>query len=443
MRTPKEYSNNLEKGIITDDMLVNALFSVNKRAKNYRDKKREAKQYYGRYARLSYDSAEESENNMYARKDKLLSILTPVCIHKELLGYERARVYSYQPDYLEQLVEHINKKDICWMNSYYPYNDRYYYDDDYDSDGKEVKFFDYLDYDAPKYNYYLFYILQDYSFHSPIEEKDIAKYREEFGKKHTNIVDIDRLDTKGYDYTDLVSVQFVDKLIALISSGSYKFEHIDTSDKYDGTEFKKDTGSDTVGSKIISMEEAVNFNSEFFKPFVYYDCSAYTDKVQPDFGKVDKVVQSMKNRFLNMMQQKKKKTFKSYFSQNGKKKPTRAILYPETTDYMTVMNPTKWLKLVKAEFRMGTISCVEDLESYIPAPDEEKKKEKIQRIVDIKAINDKIKEDYPLWVAEAIKNREKQSNQQKQADSKEGTENVADQSTTRLQVTEHVNTNVL
>lgn len=38
MRTPVEYTNNLKKGIITDQMLVDCLFSVNKRAKNWRDK---------------------------------------------------------------------------------------------------------------------------------------------------------------------------------------------------------------------------------------------------------------------------------------------------------------------------------------------------------------------------------------------------------------------
>lgn len=41
MRTPKEYSENLKNGIITAEMLEACLFSVNKRAKNCRDKIRE------------------------------------------------------------------------------------------------------------------------------------------------------------------------------------------------------------------------------------------------------------------------------------------------------------------------------------------------------------------------------------------------------------------
>lgn len=41
MKTPKEYRDNLLNHIITKQMLVDCLYSVNKRAKNYRDKERE------------------------------------------------------------------------------------------------------------------------------------------------------------------------------------------------------------------------------------------------------------------------------------------------------------------------------------------------------------------------------------------------------------------
>ena len=46
MRTPKDFSENIKNGIITTEMLNECLYSVNKRAKNYRDAKREC---YGRY----------------------------------------------------------------------------------------------------------------------------------------------------------------------------------------------------------------------------------------------------------------------------------------------------------------------------------------------------------------------------------------------------------
>lgn len=54
MRTPKEYTDNLKKKIITENMLLDCLYSVNKRAKNYRDKEREYRQYYRRN-RYAYD----------------------------------------------------------------------------------------------------------------------------------------------------------------------------------------------------------------------------------------------------------------------------------------------------------------------------------------------------------------------------------------------------
>ena len=49
MQTPKEYIKNLNNKIITDEMLSDALFSVNKRAKNWRDKKNQYSHAYYRY----------------------------------------------------------------------------------------------------------------------------------------------------------------------------------------------------------------------------------------------------------------------------------------------------------------------------------------------------------------------------------------------------------
>lgn len=38
MKTPNSYINNVKKGLITEEMLSDCLYSLNKRAKNYRDK---------------------------------------------------------------------------------------------------------------------------------------------------------------------------------------------------------------------------------------------------------------------------------------------------------------------------------------------------------------------------------------------------------------------
>ena len=98
MRTPKEYADNIKKGIITASMLEAALYSVNKRAKNYRDAEHKAKYQYGRYSKYA-NSSEWKKNEFYSKKDKLLNILEPICIHKEFAGYERTRIYSYEQHY--------------------------------------------------------------------------------------------------------------------------------------------------------------------------------------------------------------------------------------------------------------------------------------------------------------------------------------------------------
>lgn len=207
MRTPSEFAKNLKSRCISMEMLDAALYSVNKRAKNWRNKKREYKHnrydYYG-----NYEKAEINENLMYKKKEKLLSIFPPTCIHKEFFGYERIRVYDYQRHYTKLLTEHALKGDIVWINSYW----------DYDRDN-EVNFFDYEIQDEPIYHYYLFHEMPKHTYHTPIDESDIKKY-------DLPVIEIDTIRTDGDDISDLVSVQFVDKLIALIESKDFTFEYI-------------------------------------------------------------------------------------------------------------------------------------------------------------------------------------------------------------------------
>lgn len=204
MRTPKEYSDNLKNGIITEAMLVDCLYSANKRAKNYRDKAREYRSYYKshRYAIDRYgneDRCAVKKEEYYAQKEKLLSVLQPVCIHKEFLGYERVRIYDYEPEYRK------NIKKFVWENCYYDYNE-----------GREVWFGDIEDKNRPKYHYYLFYDVNGTkTFHSPIQEQDVEKY-------NLDVISIDQLETEGHDISDLISNQFVQKVLALIDSKNYK-----------------------------------------------------------------------------------------------------------------------------------------------------------------------------------------------------------------------------
>ena len=92
-----------------------------------------------------------------------------------------------------------------WENCYYDYDE-----------GREVWFGDIEDKNRPKYHYYLFYDVNGTkTFHSPIQEQDVEKY-------NLDVISIDQLETEGHDISDLISNQFVQKVLALIDSKNYK-----------------------------------------------------------------------------------------------------------------------------------------------------------------------------------------------------------------------------
>ena len=139
MRTPKEYTDNIKNGVITTSMLEAALYSVNKRAKNYRDAAQETRYKYGRYSKYA-NSSDWKKNDFYSKKDKLLSILKPICIHKEFAGYERTRIYDYEQHYADRRFYAWVHNQIVWEN--------YYFDHD---TGMYVEFFDVEDRSQKKY----------------------------------------------------------------------------------------------------------------------------------------------------------------------------------------------------------------------------------------------------------------------------------------------------
>lgn len=201
MKTPTVYMNNLKNNIITMQMLSDCLYSSNKRAKNWRDKEKEYrdKSKNNRYWCDTYNSEEkarEKKEEYYRQNEIMLSILNPVCIHRECVGYERRRIYDYEPDYTSYMGEYV------WENSYY---DR--------EDDSRVYFGDIELLNHPIYHYYLFYDFgSDHTFHTPIQ--NIEEYNLE-------IKDIDHLKTTGYDIADLLSNQFVKKVIDVISSNNF------------------------------------------------------------------------------------------------------------------------------------------------------------------------------------------------------------------------------
>ena len=202
MRTPTTYTNYLKNNSITMQMLSDCLYSSNKRAKNWRDKEKEYRDQ-GRYDRYWYDKyhgeerAREKKEEYYEQKEKMLSILKPVCIHRELVGYERERIYDYEPDYDTYMGEYV------WENSYYD-----------EEEDRRVYFGDIELPDHPIYHYYLFYdIGSNHTFHTPIQSTE---------EYDLEIKDIGHLETTGYEIADLLSNQFVKKVIDLITSNNYQ-----------------------------------------------------------------------------------------------------------------------------------------------------------------------------------------------------------------------------
>ena len=243
MKTPQKYIENLKNKIITSEMLEDALYSVNKRAKNYRDLARKSRNYYF----FGGDKNEEKKQEMYSYKEQLLKCLNPICIHKELNRYETTRHFSYQKDYSKQYFQGFMHGTITWENFYFN-KDEYIY------------FFDLADPNKPVYHYYLYYVLGEHSFHSIIENPDDYDLK---------VVDIGTLRTQGVEVNDLLSLQFVRQMLPVIESGDYTFvqdtENVVQNFPYEKKEFRAPSWEevwnflkDDIGKYIASCKKQID-----------------------------------------------------------------------------------------------------------------------------------------------------------------------------------------
>ena len=253
MRTPKEYTENLTKKIITTEMLDDCLYSVNKRAKNWRDKRRKYSNY--RYDKYNYEERATAERDkMYQKKEILLSIAPALCVHKEFAGFRRNRVYSYQKSYESQWLKHFLRDEIVWRNSYFDYDNCC-----------EVNFFDFEDRSTnPQWRYYLFYDFGTHSYHSPIPDNIDPN------ALGLPVITISTIETRGDDISDLVSMQFVDKVIALVESGDYKYvqtrelpDHLD--DNPPAFKFTPDDAEIAWRIDDIDLDEKILFETDDIK----------------------------------------------------------------------------------------------------------------------------------------------------------------------------------
>lgn len=221
MKTPKQWYESLKIGLITDDMLEAALYSVNKRAKNYRNKKREYSHY--RYAQFDYaGSAEQRMNEMYAKKDLLLTLLPPVCIHVEYQNNKHGTRVEIKQD-VETYLKWIYTGEITHFGSFI----RRHSNDDGWNDPYDEEYVQFFDHSSEPFTkaYYLFRVLGKHSFHTPITKTELEHY------PYLPCIVINELNTDGDDIHDLCSMYFVNKLLDLIQTGDYFYYRKDHADQ--------------------------------------------------------------------------------------------------------------------------------------------------------------------------------------------------------------------
>ncbi|MQQ63590.1 hypothetical protein GEZ69_03890, partial [Streptococcus mitis] len=87
MRTPKIYNDLIKNKEITNKIIAECIYSVNKRAKNYRDKIEDYKQAgFYRYKENNIENAKEQKEKYYSMKEDLLLNFSPKLIHKQYAG---------------------------------------------------------------------------------------------------------------------------------------------------------------------------------------------------------------------------------------------------------------------------------------------------------------------------------------------------------------------
>ncbi|WP_300696667.1 hypothetical protein [uncultured Clostridium sp.] len=199
MRTPAIYSKMVKEGYITKDVLGEVLYSINKRAKNYRDKKRKYMNFKNdRYN--NFEKAEEQEEVFYSMKDNILKNMLPVEIHKDTkIKKYTTKVYDYEEEYYT-----IKDEDIIRENSYY--------DRELDS---EVEF-KIVAIREEIVLYFKYYKIGKYDFHTPVKNENIDP--------SLPLKELNNFETYGKDINELLSVPFCKKVYEMLQDNKLKIE---------------------------------------------------------------------------------------------------------------------------------------------------------------------------------------------------------------------------
>ncbi len=198
MKTPKFYADNIKNGIITEEMLELSLYSVNKRAKNHRDRAREVRQMY----RNDWYGTAQNEymlsDEMYHMKDLLLQIVEPIKAHYTIRSSTRR--FEYDEFDMDSFKEAYH---VIAYEEYYNWSGVRMCEVEYEF--KEC---------------FLLYKIGNHTFHTPVDEDD--EVYQSFANRG-QAEELTDFVTYGADVSDLISMQFVKKLIRLIESGNYTY----------------------------------------------------------------------------------------------------------------------------------------------------------------------------------------------------------------------------
>lgn len=217
MDIPEEYKENLEKRIITYEMLDCALFAVNKRAKNWRDIKRERKrdvwadaECLGFKVEDTAEDAEKMEREMYDIKQELLTVLPPACIHQEFAGYRKQFVYDTDGHYDDLYLNALFHNAVCDKGSGW-------------KDGKQQEYF-LMETSVPRYRYYLVRFMGNHAFHTPISEESVQSYAESYA---IPVILTGKILTVGLEEQMLAPMEYVEAMLQLVRSGDYTYVDAD------------------------------------------------------------------------------------------------------------------------------------------------------------------------------------------------------------------------
>nr|WP_228846493.1 hypothetical protein [Clostridioides sp. ES-S-0173-01]UDN49515.1 hypothetical protein JJJ25_19570 [Clostridioides sp. ES-S-0173-01] len=205
MKTPSRFRYRLEKGIITEEILGMVIFSLNKKAKVYKEKEAEQRMFIdGDY--LLEEKYRCQKEEYYSKKKYLLSLINPTCIHKE----------NIPTSFTVSLDDHDFDKNYCEF-----IEDVTYFDKDIKDYREKYKV--HVKYNIN--NYYLFYRLDRFCFHEYIAKNEFSDgyvydVNEDnlINKYKLDIQTVDKIFSPVVDKEELLSDKFCDKVIYMLEN---------------------------------------------------------------------------------------------------------------------------------------------------------------------------------------------------------------------------------